>query len=42
MVRPDLKGIRMALEIVAESFEGTNDGKEFFVVDVIIELRQLH
>ena len=42
MVRPDFKGVGMALEVVAESFEGTNDSKEFLVVDVIIEFRRLH
>ena len=42
MVRPDFKGVRMALEVVAESFEGANDSKEFLVVDVIIEFRRLH
>jgi hypothetical protein len=42
MVRPYFEGVRMALEVVAESFEGPNDGKEFLVVDVVIELRRLH
>src|SRR5712675_1026651 len=32
----------MTLEVMAESFEGTNDGKEFFVVDVIVEFGRLH
>src|SRR5882762_3741770 len=27
---------------MAESFEGANDGEEFFVVDVVVELRRLH
>ena len=42
VVRPYFKGFRMALEVMAESFEGTNDGKEFFVVDVVVELGRLH
>ena len=42
MIRPDFKGVGVTLEVVAESFEGTNDSKEFLVVDVIIEFRRLH
>jgi hypothetical protein len=42
VVRPYFKGFEMALEVMAESFEGMNDGEEFFVVDVVVELRRLH
>ena len=42
VIRPYLKGVRMTLEVMAESFEGANDSEEFFVVDVVVELRRLH
>ena len=42
VVRPYFKGFGMALEVMAESFEGANDGEEFFVVDVVVELGRLH
>src|SRR5712672_394259 len=32
----------MTLKVMVESFEGTNDGKEFFVVDVVVEFGRLH
>src|SRR5712672_592291 len=32
----------MTLEVMAESFKGVNDSEEFFVVDVVVELRRLH
>src|SRR5712672_2869831 len=42
VIGPYFKGVRMTLEVMAESFEGANDSKEFFVVDVVVELGRLH
>ena len=42
VIRPYFKGVRMTLEVMAESFEGANDSKEFFVVDVVVEFGRLH
>src|SRR5712672_952327 len=42
VVGPYFKGFRMTLEVMAESFEGTNDSKEYFVVDVVVEFGWLH
>jgi hypothetical protein len=38
MVGPNFKDVRVAFEVVAEGFKGFDDGKEFFIVDVIIKL----
>src|SRR5712672_1357122 len=32
----------MTLKVMAESFEGANDSKEFFVMDVVVEFGRLH
>src|SRR5712672_3183492 len=42
VIGPYFKGVRMTLEVMVESFEGTNDSKEFFVVDVVVEFGRLH
>src|SRR5712672_280141 len=42
VIGPYFKGVRMTLEVMAESFEGANDSKEFFVVDVVVEFGRLH
>src|SRR5712671_5911637 len=42
VVGPYFKGFRMTLKVMAESFEGANDSKEFFVVDVVVEFGRLH
>ena len=42
VIRPDFERFRVALEVMTESFKGTNDGEEFFVMDVVVELRGLH
>ena len=36
VICPDLKGFRVFFKVVAEGFKGMDDGKEFFVVNVII------
>ena len=36
VVCPDFKGFRVSFQVVAEGFKGVNNGKEFFIVDVII------
>src|SRR5712672_4283341 len=42
VIGPDFKGVRMTLEVMAESFEGANDSEEFFVMDVVVEFGRLH
>src|SRR5712671_3709295 len=42
VIGPYFKGVRMTLEVMVESFEGTNDSEEFFVVDVVVEFGRLH
>ena len=37
MVSPDFEGLFVAFEVVAEVFKGVDDGKEFFVMNVVIE-----
>ena len=37
MVSPDFEGLFAAFEVVAEVFQGADDGKEFFIMNVIIE-----
>jgi hypothetical protein len=36
VICPDLKGFRVSFKVVAEGFKGMDDGKEFFVMNVII------
>jgi hypothetical protein len=36
MIRPDFKGFKMAFKIVTEGFKGADNGKEFFIVDIIV------
>ena len=36
VVCPDFKGFRVSFEVVVEGFESANNGKEFFIVDVIV------
>jgi hypothetical protein len=41
MVGPYFKGFGVAFEVVAEGFEGSDNGKEFFIVDIIVLFRWL-
>jgi hypothetical protein len=36
VIYPDLKGFQMSFKVVAEGFKGMDDGKKFFVINVII------
>ena len=36
VVGPDFKRVRSTFKVVSEEFEGADDGKEFFVVDVVV------
>jgi hypothetical protein len=36
VVCPDFKGFGVAFKIVAEGFEGTDNGKEFFIMNIVI------
>jgi hypothetical protein len=36
VIYPDLKGFQVSFKVVAEGFKGMDDGKEFFVMNVII------
>ena len=36
MVGPDFEGDRVAFQVVSKCFEGSYDGQEFFVVNVIV------
>jgi hypothetical protein len=36
MVGPDFEWLRMSFEVVAEVFKGADDGKEFFIVDIVV------
>src|SRR5712675_1425485 len=36
VVGPYFKGVRMTLEVMAESFEGANDSEEFFVTNLFV------
>ena len=42
VVGPDLERVLVTFEVVAEMFESTDDGKEFFVMNVVIEFSGLH
>ena len=42
VVSPHLKGIGVTFEVVAEIFEGMDNGKEFFVVNIVVEFGGLH
>ena len=37
MVSPDFKGLFSAFKVVAEVFQRADDGKELFIMNVIIE-----
>jgi hypothetical protein len=36
VVCPDFKGFRMSFQVVAEGFKGADNGKEFFIMDIVI------
>jgi hypothetical protein len=36
VVCPDFKGVGMSFKVMMEGFKGTNDGEEFFIMNVII------
>jgi hypothetical protein len=36
VVHPDFEGVGMFFEVVAEGFKGMDNGKEFFIMDIII------
>jgi len=36
MVGEDLNWKRRAVEVVSPGFEGTDDGKEFMIIDIIV------
>ena len=38
MICPDFKRNRVSFKVMSEGFKGTNDGKEFLVMDVIVLL----
>src|SRR5258707_2010756 len=42
VVCTDLERVLVTFEVVAEMFKSTDDGKEFFVMNVIIEFSGLH
>ena len=42
VVHPDFKKLRMSFKVVTEGFKGMDDGKKFFVVDVVILFDREH
>jgi hypothetical protein len=42
VVGPNFEGVRAAFEVMTEGFKGTDDGKKFFVVDIVVEFRGKH
>jgi hypothetical protein len=38
VICPDLKGFRVFFKVMTEGFKGTDDGKKFFVMNVVILL----
>jgi len=48
MVCPDFKGFGVSFKVVAEGFKSTDNGEEFFIMDVIVlfgweeRLREVH
>ncbi len=42
VVSPDLERVLVTFKVVAEMFKSTDDGKEFFVMNFVIEFSGLH
>ena len=38
VICPDLKGFRVFFKVMTEGFKGADDGKKFFVMNVVILL----
>jgi hypothetical protein len=41
VVSPDFCGVIPSLQVVVENFQGTNDGKEFLIMDFVILFSRL-
>src|SRR5260370_35179095 len=42
VISPNFKGVLVSFKIMTEMFEGTDNGKKFFVMNVVIEFSRLH
>jgi hypothetical protein len=41
VVSLDFRGVVLSLKVVAENFQGTDDGKELFIMDFVISFSRL-